>query len=358
MKVITVIAARCDRREKTAATGAGAFRVGHNVSEETMKAIRVTALTGPDDVEHLDVERPSPGPGQVLIKVAYAGVTFPELLQTRGMYQVKHDLPFTLGSEASGTVAEAGPGSRFAVGDRVAAITGSGTFAEYLVAADEATVKVPDSVSLADVAGMPMNVLTADFALRVRADARPGQSLLVHGAAGGLGSAAVQLGSAMGLDVVAVVSTEAKADAVREIGARHVVFADGFKDATKEIFPGGVDIVFDPVGGDRFTDSTRVLAPFGRLLVLGFTAGEIPSIKVNRLLLKNISVDGVAWGAATVGHPSLIDEQWQAVAEYVSAGRLNPRNHARYPLAQAAAAIKELESRSVIGKVLLEIAGE
>lgn len=323
-----------------------------------MKAIRVTALTGPDDVELAEVDRPEPGPGQVLIKVAYAGVTFPELLQTRGMYQVKHDLPFVLGSEAAGIVAEAGPGSRFSVGDRVAAITGAGTFAEYLVAGDESTVEVPDSVGLNDAAGMPMNVLTADFALRVRANAQPGQSLLVHGAAGGLGSAAVQLGLAMGLEVVAVVSTEAKGDAVRELGATHVVRADGFKDATKEIFPNGVDLVFDPVGGDRFTDSTRVLAPFGRLLVLGFTAGEIPSIKVNRLLLKNISVDGVAWGAAALGHSTYIAEQWETVREHVAAGLLNPRIHATYPLEQTAAAIRELDERSVMGKVLLEVAGE
>ena len=323
-----------------------------------MKAIRVTALTGPDDVELAEVERPSPGPEQVLIEVAYAGVTFPELLQTRGMYQTKHELPFVLGSEASGIVAEAGPGSRFSVGDRVAAITGVATFAEYLLADDAPTMALPDTVSLAHGAGMPMNVLTADFALRVRAGARPGQSVLVHGAAGGLGSAAVQMALAMELEVIAVVTTEAKAAAVRELGADHVVLADGFKDAAKEISPRGVDYVFDPVGGDRFTDSTRVLAPFGRLLVLGFTAGEIPSVKVNRLLLKNISVDGVAWGAATVGDRSFIAGQWEAVSEHIAAGRLNPRIHATYPLAEASQALRALDERAVMGKVLLEAAGE
>jgi NADPH2:quinone reductase len=329
-----------------------------NDSEDIMKAIRVTTLTGPDDVELAEVERPSPGPEQVLIEVACAGVTFPELLQTRGLYQTKHELPFVLGSEASGIVAEAGPGSRFSVGDRVAAITGVGTFAEYLVADDASTMALPDTVGLAQGAGMPMNVLTADFALRVRAGARPGQSVLVHGAAGGLGSAAVQVGLAMGLEVVAVVSTEAKAEAVQGLGATHVVRADGFKDAAKEICPRGVDYVFDPVGGDRFTDSTRVLAPFGRLLVLGFTAGEIPSIKVNRLLLKNISVDGVAWGAATLGDPTLIARQWEALREHVAAGRLSPLIHARYPLAEAASAIRELDDRSVMGKVVLDVADQ
>lgn len=323
-----------------------------------MKAIRVTALTGPDDVEFAEVERPVPGPGQVLIEVAYAGVTFPELLQTRGMYQVKHDLPFVLGSEAAGIVAEAGPGSRFSVGDRVAAIPGKGSFAEFMVVNDEQTVPVPDGISLAHAAGMPMNVLTADFALRLRAQAKAGQSILVHGAAGGLGSAAVQMALAMGLEVIGVVSTEAKAQTVRELGATHVVMAEGFKDATKEIYPDGVDYVFDPVGGARFTDSTRVLAPYGRLLVLGFTAGEIPSVKVNRLLLKNISVDGVAWGAATRERPGYIAEQWDSIAAYVAAGKLNPAIHGTYPLSDAAKAIGELDSRSVQGKVLLEVKGE
>ncbi|QCP04994.1 NADPH:quinone oxidoreductase family protein [Brevibacterium sp. CS2] len=323
-----------------------------------MKAIHVTRLDGPEAVEFVDAERPTPGPGEVLIEVAVAGVTFPELLQTRGMYQVRHELPFVLGSEAAGTVVEVGEGSRFSVGDRVAAITGKGTFAEYLVAADQQTVKVPDSVSLAHAAGMPMNLLTADFSLRVRGNVQPGQTVLVHGAAGGLGSAGVQLALAMGLEVVAVVSTDDKAAMVKELGAHHVVKAEGFKDAVLEIFPDGVDVVYDPVGGDRFTDSLRCLKRFGHLQVLGFTAGEIPTVKVNRLLLKNISVVGVAWGEATRGNPNLIAEQWEVISEHVAAGRLNPHIHATYPLEQAGAAISELDNRAVLGKVLLEVKPE
>lgn len=323
-----------------------------------MKAIHVTRLDGPESVEFVDAERPAPGPGEVLIEVAVAGVTFPELLQTRGMYQVRHELPFVLGSEAAGTVVEVGEGSRFAVGDRVAAITGKGTFAEYLVAADQQTVKVPDPVSLAHAAGMPMNLLTADFSLRVRGNVQPGQTVLVHGAAGGLGSAGVQLALAMGLEVVAVVSTDDKAAMVKELGAHHVVKAEGFKDAVLELFPDGVDVVYDPVGGDRFTDSLRCLKRFGHLQVLGFTAGEIPTVKVNRLLLKNISVVGVAWGEATRGNPNLIAEQWEVISEHVAAGRLNPHIHATYPLEQAGAAISELDNRAVLGKVLLEVKPE
>ena len=323
-----------------------------------MKAIHVTRLEGPESVEFVDVDKPTPGPGEVLIEVAVAGVTFPELLQTRGMYQVRHELPFVLGSEAAGTVVQVGEGSRFSVGDRVAAITGKGTFAEYLVAADQQTVKVPDSVSLAHAAGMPMNLLTADFSLRVRGNLQPGQTVLVHGAAGGLGSAGVQLALAMGAEVIAVVSTDDKAAMVKELGAHHVVKAEGFKDAVLELYPDGVDVVYDPVGGDRFTDSLRCLKRFGHLQVLGFTAGEIPTVKVNRLLLKNISVVGVAWGEATRGNPNLIAEQWDVISEHVAAGRLNPHIHATYPLEQAAAAISELDNRAVLGKVLLEVKPE
>ena len=323
-----------------------------------MRAIRVAALTGPEDVELAEVDRPSPGSGEVLIEVAYAGVTFPELLQTRGMYQTKHELPFVLGSEAAGVVVEAGTGSRFAVGDRVAAIPGKGSFADFMIAGDEQTVPVPDGVSLAHAAGMPMNLLTADFALRIRAQAQAGQSILVQGSGrwAGLSHGADGPGDGPGRHRCRLDRSQGP-DRTRS--RRHPCGHGGWlQGRSQELYPDGVDYVFDPVGGDRFTDSTRVLAPFGRLLVLGFTAGEIPSVKVNRLLLKNISVDGVAWGAATRARPDYIAHQWDAIAEYVAAGKLNPAIHATFSLDEAAKAIGELDSRSVRGKVLLELKGE
>ena len=323
-----------------------------------MKAIHVTSLDGPDKLEQREIDRPKPGPKEALIEVSYAGVTFPEVLQTRGMYQVRHELPFVLGSEAAGTVVEVGEGSKFSVGDRVATNPGKGTFGEYAIAPDSKTVKLPDSTPFAYGAGMPMNLLTADFSLRMRANLQPGQSVLIHGAAGGLGSAGVQLALAMGAEVVAVVSSDDKAEMVKGLGAQHVVKADGFKDAVKEIYPDGVDLVFDPVGGDRFTDSIRSLKPFGQLHVLGFTAGEIPTVKVNRLLLKNVSVVGVAWGAALQGKPEFITEQWDAIYEHVSAGRLDPNIHAIYPLDRASEALAVLDDRAVLGKVLLEVKPE
>lgn len=319
-----------------------------------MKAIHVTRLDGPGAVELQDAPAPSPAEGEVLVEVACAGVTFPELLQTYGQYQTKHEPPFILGSELAGTVVES-RSSRFAPGDRVAAIIPSGAFAQFATAPEAMVLPLPEEVSLEAAAGMPMNVLTADFALRTRGNLQPGQRVLIHGAAGGLGSACVQIALAMGAEVIAVVSSDEKAAMVTELGAQHVVRADGFKDAVKDIAPRGVDVVVDPVGGDRFTDSLRCLARFGTLLVLGFTAGSIPEVKVNRLLLNNISVAGVGWGAALPSDPLMAQKQWAHLREYLANGQLNPHIHARFSLDQAAAAITELENRSVIGKVILDI---
>ncbi|WP_029088134.1 NADPH:quinone oxidoreductase family protein [Brevibacterium album] len=328
-----------------------------------MKAVQVVTLDGPDSIELREVAAPAPGPGEILIDVAYSGVTFPELLQTRGLYQLKHEPPFTLGAEASGTVTAVGEGVEgFAPGDRVATISNKGGYAEAMVAPANATVKLPDSVSLKAAAGMPMNLLTADFALRVRGRLEPGQTVLVHGAAGGLGTALVQIAVAMGATVVGVVSTEEKAETVRALGAAHAVLSDGFKDAVKELFPGGVDLVADPVGnpkdGDRFTDSLRCLSTFGTVLVLGFTAGAIPEVKVNRLLLNNVGVAGVGWGAAFAKDRDLVRRQWEAMWDHLAAGRLDPVIHGVYPLESAAEAIRQLETRAVRGKVLLEVRAE
>lgn len=318
-----------------------------------MKAIELTELTGPEALRVTQVDQPEPKPGYVVVKVHAAGVTFPELLQTRGLYQTKHEVPYIIGSEGAGTVEAAGPGALFKVGDRVAFIADKGAWAEYALTPASHTVKLPDSVTFEAAAGMPMNVLTADFALRHRGHLQAGQKVLIHGAAGGLGSALVQVALAMGAEVIAVVSTDEKAAMVTKLGAQHVVKAEGFKDAVKELFPTGVDLVADPVGGDRFTDSLRCLASFGTLLVLGFTGGSIPEVKVNRLLLNNISVAGVAWGAASVANLRLIHEQWSTLLPHVEAGKLNPHVHATFPFDQAAQALSALDNRSVMGKILL-----
>ncbi len=319
-----------------------------------MRAVQVTRLDGPSAVEVVELPDPVPGEHQVLIEVAASGVCFPDVLLTRGRYQLKPDPPFVPGSEVSGVVRSAPAGGGLAPGDRVAAFPVFGGFAE-LVAADPALVfALPDRVGLDHAAALPMNYLTCHFALVTRGRLEPGETVLVHGAAGGVGTAATQLAKALGARVIAVVSTEDKAAVARSAGADDVVPVHGFKDAVLELTGGrGVDVVLDPVGGDRFTDSLRSLAPLGRLLVIGFTAGSIPEVKVNRLLLNNVSVVGVGWGAYWQGRTGFLQEQWKALLPMLEAGRLDPVVLATYPLEDAARALIAVDERRAVGKVLL-----
>ena len=242
-----------------------------------MRAVQVVRLDGPAAVEVRDVPEPARSPQQVLVDVAAAGVNFPTSCRPKGLYQYRPELPFTLGSEVAGTVREAPDGSPLAPGDRVVAFTSTGAFAEVAASTPTHVLPLPDNVSFEAGAGLPMNYLTAHFALVVRGHLQAGQAVLVHGAAGGVGTACVQLAAALGATVIAVVSSDAKAEVARAAGAAHAVPVEGFRDAVKEL--GGVDLVVDPVGGDRFTDSLRCLRPLGRLLVIGFTAGEIPTVQ-------------------------------------------------------------------------------
>jgi len=321
-----------------------------------MRAVRITSLDGPRAVEIADVDEPAPDDDKVMIDVHAAGVTFPDVLQTRGQYQIKLPVPFTPGSEVAGTVRSAPESSGVTAGQRVASFVGFGGFCE-VVAADPATVfPLPDRMSFEHGAAVPMNVLTAHFALKRRAALREGETVLVHGAAGGVGSASIQLAKALGAHVIGVVSTDAKAELARAAGADDVVLADGFKDAAKELTGGrGVDIVVDPVGGDRFTDSLRSLAREGRLLVIGFTGGEIPTVRVNRLLLNNISVVGVAWGEFFLHRMAYLHEQWADLLPLLEAGKLDPHIGARYPLDKAADALASMDERSAVGKIVLDV---
>jgi NADPH:quinone reductase len=321
-----------------------------------MRAVQVTRLDGPDAVEVGEIDDAQAGEGQVLIEVHAAGVTFPDVLLTRGEYQIKPDLPFIPGSEVAGLVRTAPEGSGFSAGDRVAAFPAFGGFAE-LVAVDPALVfDLPDGVSSAAAAGIPMNYLTMHFGLVRRGQLRAGETVLVHGAAGGIGTASIQLARALDARVIAVVSTEEKGEVAKQAGAHEVVLADGFKDAVKELTGGrGVDLIVDPVGGDRFTDSLRSLAVEGRLLVIGFTGGEIPTVKVNRLLLNNISVVGVGWGAFWLPRPGYLREQWAEVRPLVESGAIDPPLGSSHALEDAAAALREIDERRATGKVVLTV---
>ena len=323
-----------------------------------MKSVHITSLNGPDAISITDSVEPIAGADQVLIKVHAAGASFPELLQTRGLYHVKPSLPFTPGCEVAGEIVSAPPSSKFAPGDRVAAlpIVGGvpmlGGFAEMAVAQVDMTFALPEDVPFVKGASLPLNYLTAYFALIERAKMMPREVVLVHGAAGGLGSAAVQMAKAFGANpVIAVTSTHEKGSAAVAAGADKYVLADGFSPAVKKL--GGVDLIFDPVGGDRFTDSLRALNEDGRLLVIGFAAGSIPTVQVNRLLFNNITVVGAGWGTYAPKRPGHMQAEWEAILPHVRSGALNPVIGGTYPLNDAAAALRELDGRRAVGKIIL-----
>lgn len=328
-----------------------------------MRAVQVTRLDGPDAVEIVDIPEPqdptdpsSPGfrPGRLVIDTQVAGVNFPDVLLTKGEYQMRPEPPFVPGSELAGIVAAVGEGSHFQVGERVVSFPGMGGFAEQTVADEISTFALPDDVSFEVGAALPMNYLTMHFGLVRRGRLLPGETVLVHGAAGGIGTASIQIAKAYGATVIGVASSAEKAEVARAAGADDVVLVEGFKDAVKDLTDGrGVDVVVDPVGGDRFTDSLRSLAVEGRLLVIGFTGGEIPTVKVNRLLLNNISVVGVGWGAFWLRDPGYLRTQWEELMPHLESGRLDPPIGGTFPLERAADALNELGERRATGKVLI-----
>jgi NADPH2:quinone reductase len=327
-----------------------------------MRAVQISDLAGPDSVRVVDVEPPqashmlTPGEG-VLLDVAAAGVSFPEVLQTRGLYQLKPDLPFVPGAEVSGRVLQAPSGSELHAGQRVMAFTVLGGMAEQAVAPAHLTFPLPEELDDAQGASVILNYHTVYFALKLRGRLQAGEWVLVHGAAGGVGTAALQVAKALGAATIAVVSSEEKERVAREAGADEVIRSDGpWRDRALECSGGGVDIVLDPVGGDRFTDSLRSLREGGRALVVGFTGGSIPEVKVNRLLLRNIEVVGAGWGAYALVHPERNREIAEAIEPMIRDGFIRPIVGARFPLEQAAEALRTLDERRALGKVVLEIA--
>jgi NADPH2:quinone reductase len=319
-----------------------------------MRAAVVTALAGPGAVVLREVPEPVPRRDQVLVDVEYAGVAFPDVLRTRGEYQLRPELPFSPGWDVSGVVR--GDGGGFKAGDRVAAMPVIGGFADSVAVDAQMVFPLPSSVSFAKGAALPLNYLTAHLALVRRGRLREGETVLVQGAAGGLGSAVCSLAGALGARVIAVVSTEEKAEVVHAAGAHDVVLAQGFKDQVRQLTDGrGVDIVVDPVGGDRFTDSLRSLATEGRLLVLGFAGGDIPTVRTNRLLLTNTSVMGVASNELWTLDPAYPAEQWRDLVARVESGSVDPLIGAEFSLADAASAIRMLDERHAHGKILVRV---
>ena len=321
---------------------------------ERMRAIHITSHDGPSAIEVVDVPEPDAGPDQVVIDVHASGVTFPDLLQTRGKYQISPQMPFVPGTEVAGVVRSAPEGSGFTAGDRVCAFPGLTGFAEVVATAPDQVFPLPDTMTFVQGASLPMNVLTVHFALAHRGRLEAGETVLVHGAGGGIGIAATQFAVARGARVIAVASTEEKRALALKAGASDAIAPEGFKDAAKELTGGkGVDVVVDPVGGDRFTDSIRALGQEGRILVIGFTAGEIPTVKVNRLLLGNKSVVGVGWGEYWMTNPGYLQKQWAEVQPMLAAGDLDPLVGMEFPLEKTAEALELMDGRGALGKIVL-----
>jgi NADPH2:quinone reductase len=327
-----------------------------------MRAIQIVEESGPESALAL-VELPEPEPSHpltpdagVVVEVHAAGVSFPELLQTRGQYQLKPPLPFVPGSEVAGIVRSAPAGARVKPGDRVAAFCALGGFAETAVAPEFFTFALSPELDFGQGAGLILNYHTAYFALLLRGRLQQGETVLVHGAAGGVGTAALQVAHGLGAKTIALVSSESKRAVAERAGADHtLLLGEDWKDEVRELSGGGVDVVLDPVGGDRFTDSLRSLAEGGRLVVVGFTGGSIPEVRVNRLLLRNTEVVGAGWGAYVMGKPDLNVEIGAAVNRMVDDGFVVPIVGERFPLAQAADALAALDERRATGKVVLDV---
>jgi NADPH2:quinone reductase len=321
-----------------------------------MRAVRVHELIGPAGLR-VDDDAPEPrvAGGHVVIAVAAAGVNFPDLLMTRGLYQFKPALPFSPGGECAGTVTAVGDGvTAFAVGDRVACTLLSGAFAERIAVPALACAKLPAEVSFPVGAATLLTYLTTRHALIDRAAIRAGETLLVLGAAGGVGVAAIELGKRLGARVIAVASSEAKRAFCKEHGADEAIGYEALKDDVKRLTKGnGVDVCYDPVGGDAAEQALRGMAWQGRYLVVGFAAGEIPKIPLNLVLLKGCQIVGVFWGSYAMRDPAGNRAHAEAVLADVASGKLRVAVEEVLPFERAREALERLERREVKGKLVL-----
>ncbi|SHK29795.1 NADPH2:quinone reductase [Pseudonocardia thermophila] len=324
-----------------------------------MKGWQVHELGEPEDVLTFEeLPDPEPGPGQVLVRVAAVACNFPDILLCQGRYQEKPPLPFTPGLEIAGEVVAAGEGAAAAVGDKVLGTPpmGKGGYAELAVLDADSTLPWPEGMSAAQAAGMFVTYQTGYCALHQRARLQPGETLLVHAAAGGVGTAAVQLGKAAGARVIGTAGGPEKCEVVRGLGVDDVIDyrSEDIVARVKELTGGrGADVIYDPVGGDVFDASRRAVAFEGRILVIGFAGGRIADAPTNHALVKNYSVVGVHWGLYRKMRPELIPQWQEALAQLWRERKIDPLVGAEYPLTEAKAALKALGSRGTTGKVVL-----
>lgn len=324
-----------------------------------MKAVLCTEWGPPERLILGERPEPRPGAGEVRIAVRACGVNFADTLLIEGKYQERPSFPFSPGLEIAGEVLGVGAGvGGLRPGDRVLAICGYGGFAEQALAPARTTVVIPESVDFRTAAAFAVAYGTAHVALEHRAGLAAGETLLVHGAAGGVGLAAVEVGKAMGATVIAAASSQEKRALALAHGATHVLDsrAGGLREQVKGLTGGrGVDVVFDPVGGELLAESLRCLTWEGRLLVIGFASGSIPQVPANLLLVKNISVVGVYWGGYASRKPEVITQSLRSLFGWHAEGRLRPHVSTTYPLARAADALRALRERRATGKIVLDV---
>jgi NADPH:quinone reductase len=321
-----------------------------------MKALLCTRLGGPDDLELADLPDPEPGPDEVVVRVAAAGLNFFDTLIIAGKYQVKPPLPFSPAAEFAGTVEAVGANvTALMVDDAVLGYATYGAARELVAIRADKLIKLPDGLDFDRAAGLTITYGTSYYALKDRAALKPGETLAVLGASGGVGLAAVELGHAMGARVIACASSDDKLAFAREHGADEVVnyATEGLREGLRRLAPDGVDVVYDPVGGAFAEPALRSLAWEGRFLVIGFAAGEIPKLPLNLVLLKSCDVRGVYWGAWLARDPAAHRSNVEELIAWCADGKLSSHIHAVYPLAQAPQALKDIAARKVMGKVLL-----
>jgi NADPH2:quinone reductase len=320
-----------------------------------MRAVLVTSTTGTDGIEVLDLPRPVPGPGDVLVEVAAVAPAFPDLLLSQGAYQVSPDLPFAVGSDFAGVVVEAAAGSPVAVGARVAGCLSYGAAAELVAVPEDRVFPLPADLGFEEAAALPMNYLTAYYALVHRAGVRAGERVLVTGATGGVGIAAIQVARGLGCQVVALVSTGARRTVAEDAGAHTVVALDADPSpvaAVREASSGGVDVALDVVGGD-VTDLLRCLRTFGRLMIVGFASGTIPTVRTNRLLLTNTDVRGVE--SARMFDDGQAQDAWAHLMTMVGQGHVRPLVRAGGGLDDYRGVLEGLAARTMPGRTVLSI---
>ena len=322
-----------------------------------MKAVLCKELGPPEKLVVEDVPSPKPGKGQVVVSVKAAGVNFPDTLIIQGKYQFKAELPFSPGGEVAGVVKELGEGvSSVKPGDRVIASSTFGGFAEEIAIDADRLVAIPDAMDYVPASAFILTYGTSYHALKDRAQLKAGETLLVLGASGGVGIAAIQLGKAMGARVIAAASSDTKLAVCKDNGADELInyARDDLRTRVKAITAGrGVDVVYDPVGGPYSEPALRDMAWNGRFLVVGFAAGEIPKVPLNLALLKGCSIVGVFWGAFTRTEPERNRRNNEELMQLYLAGKIKPHIHATYPLARAAEALNEVLHKRVSGKVVL-----